>query len=113
YDLFRHHHYSYYLSDDRLPDYIAITTGGAGKLRREVQKMYDFHGTNFLRWNRLVEVARVHPDGAEAVYAPTRRVKPLAMVVEGLSIRIWVSVASDLDPTYFPLHYQIVVLITG
>lgn len=89
--LYRTSGYSYYISDDGLPDLLGIGPGGDGALRREAQSRRDVHGVISFESGRIAEVMCLHDDRAIPLYvAPAHVGRVVAILVEGFEIPVWV-----------------------
>lgn len=89
--LYRSAGYSYYISDDRLPDLLSIGPGGDGALRREAQRRRDLHGVTSFERGRIAEVTCLHEDPAIPLYvAPAHIGRVVSILVEGFEIPVWI-----------------------
>jgi hypothetical protein len=89
--LYRSHHYSYYLRDEGLVDFLNIATDFSGTLRREALAKGDWHGVPNYDGKTIVDVTTLHGTRKIPIYIPD----PLtgdraAAYVEGLPFPCWI-----------------------
>jgi hypothetical protein len=107
---YRRYAHSYYWSDDSRHDTIFIPMGGAGALKREVQRRRDFRGVLYIEPNSVVEVASLYDDASIPIYAPWRGGRPgvkVELLVEALPLDIWILGPDDLpEARYWSLRHE-------
>jgi hypothetical protein len=107
---YRRYAHSYYWSDDSRHDTIFIPMGGAGALKREVQRRRDFRGVLYIEPNSVVEVASLYDDTSIPIYAPWRGGRPgvkVELLVEALPLDIWILGPDDLpEARYWSLRHE-------
>jgi len=87
---YRSWNYSFYFSDDALPNLISIVPDGAGALRREVQQKLNIHSTRTYRDNRILEVAALHDARVIPEYVVIKDLgQRVAILLEGYPIPLW------------------------
>lgn len=91
YYYYRQHRHSFYLSDDRPPDLVHFTLGGAGVLRSEIAAQRDRHGTPSYRPGQVGEVTRCYGGDRVPIFVPyTLTPERYAFLVELHAHFIWV-----------------------
>lgn len=93
FQLYRSHHYSYYLSDDAKPTALFISPGGAGELRTEASKKIDLHGAISYINGYIMDVIALHGDKKFPIYISKSRLidkGEVAILVEGFYLPIWI-----------------------
>ncbi len=103
---YRRQGYGYDFFDDGVParhDRVAlmIPMGGAGALKREVQRKRDLHGASGTQRGATVEVASFYDDHTIPIYAPWRRGQPgprVEILLEALPVDLWI-LGSDESPS--------------
>lgn len=107
---YRHYRHSYYFSDDAQDGPLVIPMGGAGALRREVQRERDFRGVRYTDPDQVVEVSSLYDDASIPIYAPWWGGRPnerrVEILVEALPVDIWI-IAPESAPKldYRPLYF--------
>lgn len=100
YDVWRGQGYSFYFGDGVRPTFVSFPPGGAGNLRREVQREHDIHGSIDPTTGAVAEVIRLHGDPDVPIYFPWKsaddRITVLAEVPSG---PYWVVAAGGRTPT--------------
>ena len=90
YELYRHNGHSYYFSDDALPQFILVTPGSAVDARTLAARQRDLHGVSSYEPGFFVEVTYLFNEEVP-IYVPfSVEFDRIAMIVEGLSIPVWV-----------------------
>ena len=108
YDLYRRNH-SYYFSDDAKPNAIIAEPGGAGSIRREIQRKRDWHGVSDFDYTGIVEVTRVEDDPGIPIYtSPDYRGKRVCFLVELGVGPLWISSPTNLATELRPPYFQVV-----
>ncbi len=104
--LYRSYGYSYYVSDDPRPDYIAPPPDGGGALRREVLRQRDWHVVLSYDPTYVVEVTALFDTAAISIYVPMARDhQRVALLVEGNPLPLWiVGQPPPADEKAFPLY---------
>jgi len=98
YEMYRASQHSYYFSDDRQPDLIAIAPGDGLEMRKKVTEQLDPHGVPSFHAGYLIEVWSCFGSGVPIYTPPSQLGKQLALVVEGeLPIPVWVIGQDTLD----------------
>ncbi len=82
--VYRKHHHSFYLSDDRHPDYVSVLPEYRRPLRVKVAQMADIHSVDWKTLDNPQKVCRLHDDGKTPIYVPLYglRRSPLRLVEE-------------------------------
>lgn len=88
---YRANGYSYTLPDKERPDYISISPGGAGELRREVVRQHDQHAVRADRAPYVADVITAHGLSAIPIYTALadRRCRA-SFLVEQLPLPVWI-----------------------
>ena len=90
YEMYRASQHSYYFSDKRQPDLIAIVPGDGLEMRKRVAEQLDPHGVPSFHMGYLIEVWSFLSSGVPIYAPPSQLGKQLALVVEGeLPIPVW------------------------
>lgn len=90
--LYRKNGYSYYISDEQRPDAINILPGGAGELRQEVLRQYDWHAVPSYLPGYVIDVITLYGTRTVPLYVPLRpHDRRAACLVEGLPLPIWIT----------------------
>ena len=90
--------------------------GGAGALRREVQRERDFRGVPYTDPDQIVEVSSLYDDSSVPIYAPWWGGRPnekrVEILVEALPVDVWiVGPETAPKPDYRPLHFRFADMI--
>lgn len=94
--LYRTRGYSYYMSDERLPNLLVIGPGGDGELRRKAQRQRDWHGVASFESGYIAEVTCLHDDAAVPLYvAPAHFGRVVSLLVEGVGLPVWIVADRD------------------
>jgi len=92
--LYRKNGYSYYFSDESRPNFIGAPVDGSGALRQEVVRQRDYHAITSYKPNYLIEVTSLFGTHKIPIYFPksvlSRVRQPIAFVVEGLPLPVWI-----------------------
>lgn len=94
---YRQYGYDYDFFPEGIPEEdrtaVTIPMGGAGALKREVQRRRDFHSPLAPGGNATIEVTSLYDDYTVPIYAPWHGGRPTQHVetlVEGLPVDVWV-----------------------
>jgi len=91
YEMYRASQHSYYFSDDRQPNLIAIAPGDGLEMRKRVIEELDPHGVPSFHSGYLIEVWACFGEGIPIYTPPSQLGKQIVLVVEGeLPIPVWV-----------------------
>jgi hypothetical protein len=91
YEMYRVSQHSYYFSDKRQPDWLAIAPGDGLEMRKKVVEELGPHGVPSFHAGYLVEVWACLGSGIPIYTPPSQLGKQIALVVEGeLPIPVWV-----------------------
>lgn len=108
FNLYRSSGYSFYFSDDALPNLISLTPGGAGILRREVRKNYDIHGVLSYDSIHVVEVVALGDPSVIPSYVPLKDLgRRVSLLLEGLPIPVWFIGDESLEGPYHEIAAQL------
>ena len=98
YEMYRARQHSYYFSDGRRPNLIAIVPGSGLEMRKKVSEQLDPHGVPSFHAGRLVEVWSLSGSSIPICSPPSQLGRQLALVVEGeLPLPVWVIGEDGLD----------------
>lgn len=113
YEYWRSKGYSYYPTDDLPRNFLSIEAGGAGRLRREVQRTRDFHGVSHPHTDAIVEVARVSDDHRQPIYFPLRKINRYEQLLAELSSgTFWITSVDEIkDSRYGRLYSEIAEML--
>jgi len=90
YAVYRNARHSFYLADDRLPDFAVIPSDAGLDVRLEVQQRLDPHGVKHWASKGIVDVERSASAGPPIFVADPRRDGLFALLVEHPSFLVWV-----------------------
>lgn len=91
---------SFYLTDEKRPDFVGIENGSGGELRQLASKRYDWHYVIAPDRPYYVEVHALHGADVAPIYSVHPRHRSSAQLVEMEGICIWVD-SSVLEPSSF------------
>jgi len=98
YEMYRASQHSYYFSDKRQPDLLAIAPGDGLEMRKKVIEELDPHGVPSFHAGYLIEVWACFGSGIPIYTPPSQLGKQVALVVEGeLPIPVWVIGQDNLE----------------
>lgn len=98
YEMYRASQHSYYFSDERQPDLLAIAPGDGLDMRKKVIEELDPHGVPSFHAGYLIEVWACFGSGIPIYTPPSQLGKQVALVVEGeLPIPVWVIGQGNLE----------------
>lgn len=87
---YRSQDYTFYFSDDALPNLLSFIPEGAGDLRRDVQQRLNIHAVMSYKDNRIREVVALHDARTIPEYVILRDLgKGVAVLLEGYPIPLW------------------------
>lgn len=104
FQLYRTRDYSYYVSDEKRPNFINIVPGFAGEIRREVACKRDRHGAPSYNRGYITEVTCLH-DREVPIYIPFSNIGERATIlIEGLPVPVWTIGPEYRDDNQRKLH---------
>ena len=105
---YRRNGHGYYWSDDSQDEPILIPMGGAGDLKREVQRSRDLRGVLYTEPNSIIEVTSLYDDPSIRIYTPWRGgdlSEKVELLIEALPLDVWILGPDDLpENRYRPLY---------
>jgi hypothetical protein len=105
--LFRKNEYSFYFSDQALPDFIWIPPGDSLLLQLEVARQRDFHASTTID-GATVEVTSLHSSASIPIYSPVADLgERVRLVVEGLPIPVWITGPEKASDNEEHHHYAL------
>ena len=97
FNLYRHCHHSYYLSDDRI-DLVATIPDEGGRLRQELCQHQDLHSVRSHDGKHVTEVRTIYDTATIPIYVPCQGFDHgVRFLVEALPAPVWI-LASESDP---------------
>ncbi len=99
YGIYRTHDYSFYLSDERKPDVVNVSTDYALPLRIEAQRRTDAHEVRSPHRPSYVEVVSMHGADKAPIYFLHPRYVDHDKLVELDAVKVWIGPGSGEPPT--------------
>ncbi len=98
YFMYKSNDQSFYVSDDRRPDFMVVSVGDSGAFQKDVIKKRDLHCITQIREGGIACVPCVsRRDSSKTYYPPASLGIKLEQVVEGFSMPIWVEPLCDIN----------------
>ena len=107
--MFKDHHHSYYLNDDRRLDGLVVEPGYSASLRTKTLQELDRHTARAEKPETYVSVVRAHKSTAPLYLNPGSREPRILLALDGAAV--WVVPAHDADLTdaeVFDLYHHLV-----
>jgi hypothetical protein len=107
YGMYRTHDYSFYLSDDRKPNLISVSTDYALPLRVEAQRRTDRHEVRSPHRPAYVEVLSVHGVDKAPIYFVHPKFAEQDKLVELTNANVWIGSGSGEPPALISVFDEI------
>ncbi|MFF2063814.1 hypothetical protein ACFVWZ_18740 [Streptomyces sp. NPDC058200] len=91
YGMYRDHEYSYYLSDERRPDAVMVTSDFSQALRAEAHQRYDHHSVVSPHRPALVPVVALYGVDTAPIYRTHPSVPEDELLVETAGLHAWIA----------------------
>jgi len=102
---YRSQDYTFYFSDDMLPNLLSFIPEGAGDLRRDVQQRLNIHAVTSYKDNRIHEAVALHDARTIPEYVILGDLgKRVAVLLEGYPIPLWFVGQRDDTPDDVEYH---------
>lgn len=105
YSMYKENGYSFYVSDERRPDFMLVNVGEGGAFQRKIVKDWNLHSIRRIVDGHIVCVPCVSRKDSSKTYYPLSSIGvTLEQVVEGFPMPIWVEPVCDIFEEEVPLR---------